>query len=317
MKIVVVDGYTLNPGDLNWSSLDRLGDCTVYDRSAPEDVISRCREADIVLTNKVVFDAVVLKQLPRLRYLGVLATGYNVVDVSAAFDQGVVVTNIPAYGTDSVAQFVLTQILNWAQPLQDYASTSAEFWPRSVDFCYYQQPLTELSGKTLGIIGYGEIGSRVATLAGAFGMQVLVHTRTPRLALPSGCRYAPLDELLPTSDVVSLHCPLSEHNAGMVDKRFLSLMKAGALLINTARGGLVNEADLRTALVQNWIGGAALDVLSAEPPAADHPLLGLPNCRITPHVAWATHEARERLMAIAVSNVVAFLSGQPVNQVKV
>lgn len=314
LKIVVVDGHTLNPGDISWQGFVALGDCEIYEHSPADTVVPRCRDAEVVLTNKVVFDAAVLSRLPKLRYLGVTATGVNVVDVAAAKHQGVVVTNIPGYGTHSVAQFVFAQLLNWAQPVAYYGQTVKERrWSRSRDFCYYDHTMVELAGKSLGVIGFGAIGRQVTQIALAFGMQVLVHTRTPPASLPAGAQVASLERLAAESDVISLHCPLTADNAGFVNRSFLQRMKPGAYLINTGRGALIDEAALVEALQQRRIAGAALDVLTVEPPPADHPLLALDNCIITPHIAWATREARERLMGIAVDNLRAFLAGAPVN----
>lgn len=314
MKIVVVDGHTLNPGDISWQGLSALGECEIYEHTPAESVVSRCRDAEAVLTNKVAFDEAVLAQLPNLKYLGVTATGVNVVDLQAAARRGIVVTNTPGYGTHSVAQFVFAQLLQWAQPVAYYDRTVKELrWSRSRDFCYYDHTMMELSGKTLGVIGFGEIGRQVTQIALAFGMQVLVHTRTPPTDLPAGVSEATLERLATGSDVISLHCPLTDSNEGFIDAEFLAAMKPGAYLINTGRGALIDESALYHALTSGQIAGAALDVLSVEPPPADHPLLSLDNCTITPHIAWATREARERLMAIAVANLQAFVDGSPEN----
>lgn len=308
MNIVVIDGFTLNPGDLSWAGFEALGRCTVYPRSATEQVLERCRDADVVLTNKVGFDDQLLSQLPKLKYLGVLATGYNVVDVAAATRREIAVTNVPGYGSQSVAQFVFAQILQWAQPVHYYADTvKAKRWQQSPDFCYYDHSMIELAGKTLGIIGYGAIGKKVAQIARGFDMQVLVHTRTPAQNLPEGVKAIDLDGLAKSADIISLHCPLTETNQRFINGDFLSAMKATAYLINTGRGGLIDEAALFDAIDQRHIAGAALDVLSVEPPNADHPLFQLERCVITPHIAWATLEARSRLMAIAVDNLSAYL----------
>lgn len=314
MKIVVVDGYPLNPGDISWQGFIELGECEIYEHSAPDTVVARCRDAEVVLTNKVVFDAAVLAQLPKLKYLGVTATGVNVVDLQAAARQGIVVTNTPGYGTLSVAQFVFAQLLQWAQPVAYYGQTvQAQRWSRSRDFCYYDHAMVELAGKTLGVIGFGAIGQQVTKIALAFDMTVLVHTRTPPTELPPGVSCATLERLATESDVISLHCPLTETNEGFIDADFLTAMKPTAYLINTGRGALIDEAALYEALKSGQIAGAALDVLAVEPPAENHPLLSLNNCTITPHIAWATQEARARLMAIAVANLQAFVEGSPVN----
>ncbi|MGH1374687.1 MAG: D-2-hydroxyacid dehydrogenase [Cellvibrionaceae bacterium] len=308
MNIVVIDGFTLNPGDLSWAGFEVLGRCTIYPRTAPEQVIERCVGADVVLTNKVVFSDEVLAQLPRLKYLGVLATGYNVVDVAAAERRGIAVTNIPAYGAQSVAQFVFAQILQWAQPVHYYAETvKAKRWQQSADFCYYDHSMIELAGKTLGIIGFGAIGKKVAQIALGFDMQVLIHTRTPPASLPEGMDCVDLTDLAKNSDIISLHCPLTSANERFINAAFLNAMKVSAYLINTGRGPLIDETALFDAIDQKRIAGAALDVLSVEPPQADHTLFKLPGCVVTPHIAWATLEARQRLMGIAVDNLSAYL----------
>nr|WP_279537216.1 D-2-hydroxyacid dehydrogenase [Aestuariicella hydrocarbonica] len=291
-----------------------MGDCTVYARSTAEEVIERCAGAEVVLTNKVVFSDEVMAALPALRYLGVTATGYNVVDAQAAARRGIVVTNTPSYGTASVAQFVFAQLLQWAQPVTYYDQTvKARRWSQSEDFCYYDHNMLELAGKTLGVIGYGEIGRQVASIALAFGMTVLVHTRTPPETVQENVRCVTLDELASNSDVISLHCPLTETNTRFIDKAFLARMKPDAYLINTGRGPLIDEAALFDALTTGTIAGAALDVLTVEPPSKDNPLFSLANCTITPHIAWATQDARQRLMDIAVGNLQKFLAGEPVN----
>ncbi|WP_439134521.1 D-2-hydroxyacid dehydrogenase [Pseudomaricurvus sp.] len=316
MNIVVVDGYTLNSGDISWDDVRALGDCHIYERSSSDEVIERCQAADAVLTNKVVFSDEVMAQLPNLKYLGVTATGYNVIDVDAASRRGIVVTNTPAYGTASVAQFVFAQLLHWAQPVGYYdQSVKARRWSRSDDFCYYDHNMVELAGKTLGVVGYGAIGRQVAQVALAFGMEVLVHTRTLPADLPANVSHVDLSTLASRSDVISLHCPLTEENKGFINAEFLSLMKPSAYLINTGRGPLIDEAALYDALLQRRIAGAALDVLATEPPPVDHPLYSLNNCTITPHIAWATKEARQRLMGIAVDNLQAFVDGESLNRV--
>lgn len=311
--IVVLDSHTLNPGDLSWDALRALGPCTLHDRTAAADIVPRLRGATIALTNKVPLHAGTLGQLPDLRYIGVLATGYNVVDTAAARARGIPVTNIPAYGTTSVAQHALALILELANGAGHHAATvRAGRWVASPDWCYWDRPLTELDGLTLGLIGYGRIGRAVAALARAFGLKVIVHTRTP---VPDAENVS-LDDLLRRSDIVSLHCPLTPENQGLINAARLALMKPTAWIINTSRGPLVVEADLARALHDQTIAGAALDVLSTEPPSADNPLLAAPNCVITPHLAWATRAARQRLMTVAVANVRAFLAGTPQNVVK-
>jgi glycerate dehydrogenase len=316
MRIVVLDGYTLNPGDLTWDGLKALGECVVYDRSPPAQVVARAQAAEIVFTNKIVLDAATLQALPKLRYIGVLATGYNVVDVCAARERNVVVTNIPTYGTRSVAQHVFALLLELTQHVGHHAGTVRDGrWSANPDWCYWDFPLIEMEGLTMGVVGFGRIGQAVATLASAFGMQVLAYDLQPPPTLPPGVRLADLDTVFAQSDVVSLHCPLTAENQGLVNARRLATMKSSAFLINTSRGPLINEADLAAALNAGRIAGAGLDVLAVEPPWADNPLLTARNCLITPHIAWATHAARARLMQIAVENLRAFLGGKPVNVV--
>ncbi|MCR5696583.1 MAG: D-2-hydroxyacid dehydrogenase [Marinilabiliaceae bacterium] len=314
MKIVVLDGYTLNPGDLSWENLKTLGEVDVFDRTAPELVLERLNEAEIALTNKTIITAEHISALPKLRYIGVLATGYNVVDLQAAKKAGIVVTNIPAYSTASVAQMVFAHLLNVAQHVDHYASQNrAGRWAQSIDFSYADTPLTELQGKTMGIIGLGNTGMATARIALAFGMNVVA--MTSKKELPQGIRSVSRDELFRTSDVVSLHCPLCDDTRHIINAQALSLMKRSAILINCGRGPLVDEDALSRALKNGQIQAACLDVLSSEPPKADNPLLELENCYITPHIAWASKEARERLMTIATNNVRCFISGKPVNVV--
>lgn len=314
MKIIVLDGYAANPGDLSWDDFKSLGDVTIYDRTSPDELLERASDADMLLTNKVVLDATAIDKLPKLKYIGVLATGYNVVDTKAAHDRGIIVTNIPAYSTDSVAQMAFAHILNITQRVGHYADENRKGrWTDSPDFCYWDTPLTELSGKTIGIIGLGHTGSATARIALAFGLKVIAFTSKNAESLPEGIRKVSLDELFSESDIVSLHCPLTETTKEMVNASRLRQMKPDAILINTGRGPLVNEQDLADALNQGIIAAAGVDVLSAEPPKADNPLLKAKNCYITPHIAWATKEARVRLMDIAVDNVRKFISGNPVN----
>ncbi|MEI6972032.1 MAG: D-2-hydroxyacid dehydrogenase [bacterium] len=316
MNIVVLDGHTVNPGDLAWSGLEALGNCRVFPRTEPALAVERAQEAEIVLTNKVVIGRQEMSRLPRLRYIGVLATGYNVVDVEAAAEHGIVVTNVPAYSTRSVAQMTFALILELTQHVGHHAQTVRDGrWARSADFCYWDFPLVELDGMTLGLVGFGRIGQAVAAIALACGMRVLTHTRTGGLSPVAGVEPVDLDTLFRVSDVVSLHCPLTGENRGMVNAARLSLMKPTAILINTARGPLVNEEDLAAALNAERLAGAGLDVLSAEPPATGNPLLTARNCFITPHMAWATRAARSRLLAAAVGNIAAFLAGTPRNRV--
>ena len=317
MKIVVLDGYTLNPGDLSWDALKEMGDVTVYDRTAPDELMERAAGAGALLTNKVALDADTIRSLAGLKYIGVLATGYNVVDVRAAREAGIVVTNIPAYSTASVAQMAFAHILNIVQRVDAYAGEIRRGkWSGQADFCYWNAPLHELAGKKLGIVGFGHTGSATACIALAFGMEVYAYTRKQAGELPHGvCKCSSVDEVFRTGDVVSLHCPLSEETREMVNAERLKMMKSTAILINTGRGGLVNEQDLAEALSNGTIAAAGLDVLGSEPPRADNPLLKLENCFITPHVAWATYEARVRLMELAVGNLRAFIEGRPVNNV--
>ena len=317
MKIVILDGYTLNPGDLSWEPLKELGEVTVYERTAPKDVYKRAEGAEVVFTNKVVLDEAVLEKLPSLKYIGVLATGYNVVDVEAAARKGIVVTNIPAYSTSSVAQMAFAHILNIVQRVGYYAQeVSNGKWSRQADFSFWDAPLHELDGKKIGIIGFGNTGRATARIAVGFGLDVYAYTSKSAMELPADVHKCPsMDELFRKCDIVSLHCPLTETTRELVDARKLELMKSSAILINTGRGGLVNEQDLADALNSGKIAAAGLDVLSSEPPRADNPLLKARNCFITPHQAWATKEARIRLMQVAVNNLKAFLEGKPVNVV--
>lgn len=310
-RIVVLDGYTLNPGDLDWAPLQAIGDCSIYDRTPPGQVAERAAAADIVLTNKALLPRETIERLPALRYIGVLATGYNVVDVVAARDKGIPVTNVPGYGTASVAQHVFALLLELTQRTGHHAQTVRDGrWSACPDFCYWDFPLIELAGRTLGIVGYGEIGRAVARIGLAFGMKVIASTRTPRAAA-GDVAFVPLEELLRRSDVVTLHCPLTDDTKGLINAARLALMKPTAFLINTGRGPLVVEADLAAALNCGRLAGAGLDVLATEPPPATNPLLTAKNCLVTPHIAWATREARERLLGIAVDNIRAFLAGQP------
>ena len=313
-KIIVLDGYTMNPGDLSWDSLKQAGNCSIYERTPPELIIERIGDAPIILVNKVEITRKIMAQLPQLKYIGVLATGYNVVDVEAAIDHGIIVTNIPAYSTDSVAQSVFSHLLNLAQQTALHAETvTAGKWAKCPDFTYSETPQIELSGLTLGIIGCGRIGRRTAEIGRAFGMNIIGHTRTIREN--DDIEMVSIENLFRRADVISLHCPLTVDNERMVDVHMLSLMKSSAFLINTGRGPLVDEVALANALNNGDIAGAGLDVLSAEPPAADNPLLTAKNCFITPHVAWATKSARTRLLNTAVENIAQYLNGTPQNVV--
>ena len=314
--IVVLDGYTLNPGDLSWDGLKALGPCRFYERCNENQVVERSEEARIILTNKVSVTGEHMRQLPRLQYIGVTATGYNIVDVKAAGERKVVVTNVPAYGTQSVAQATLALLLELTNHAGHHAETVRQGkWTQSPDFCYWDYPLVELDQRTMGIVGYGRIGAAVAKLARAFGMKVLVHSRRPPANLEQGIEMAGLDTIFQQSDVISLHCPLTPETKHIVNGERLRSMKPTAFLLNTSRGPLVDEAALAEALNSGRIAGAGLDVLSVEPPPASNPLLRAKNCLITPHQAWATRAARARLMDVAVGNVRAFLSGKPRNAV--
>lgn len=316
MKIVVLDGQGVNPGDISWNRIEELGELTVYSRTAPEEVLQHVGDAEIALTNKTVFDANIIAQLKNTKYIGVLATGYNVVDTKAARERGIVVTNIPAYSTDSVAQMVFAHLLNVSNHVDHYAEeTRNGVWSRCLDFCYWNTPLFELAGKTLGIVGLGHIGMKVAQIAQAFGMNVLAYTSKSPDQLPEWIRKTTLDGLLGASDVVSLHCPLTDTTRELMNSASIEKMRDGAILINTGRGPLVNEADVADALASGKLSAYCADVLSSEPPSASNPLIGVPNAFITPHVAWATLEARLRLMDIAVCNIKSFLAGSPTNVV--
>lgn len=315
MKIVVLDGYALNPGDLSWEGIEKLGDCTVYNRTLPELTVERAKNADAVTTNKVVFDRKLISELPKLKYIGVLATGFNVVDVVAAKEAGIVVTNIPTYSTDSVAQMVFSHILNFAQNVSVHAnSVSRGDWIKSIDFSYWKTPQIELVGKTMGIIGFGQIGQAVAKIGLAFGMKIIFNNRSKK-ETDLDANQVELNELLSESDFISINCPLTNENSGFINKNTIEKMKSTAFLVNTGRGLLINEQDLADALNSEKIAGAGLDVLSLEPATENNPLSKAKNCFITPHIAWATIEARARLMNIATQNIKAFLDGNPQNVV--
>jgi len=316
MKIVVLDGSAMNPGDLSWEGLKQLGECQVYDRTLPAELFNRIKDADMIITNKAVVNEQMIDRLPNLHYIGVTATGYNVVDVQAASRKGIVVTNIPAYSTDSVAQLVFSHILNIVNRVELHAtSVKSGEWTKSPDFAYWKSPQTELAGKTLGIVGFGRIGRKVAQIGSAFGMKVVFHNRSQVTdASVEMCQFI-LEDVFAESDVLSINCPLSAENSGFVNQKLLQRMKQSAILINTGRGGLINEMDLATALNGGIIAAAGLDVLSTEPPKQDNPLVSAKNCFITPHIAWATLEARQRLMNITVENLQCFISGNPQNVV--
>lgn len=317
MKIVVLDGYGMNPGDLSWKELEKLGVVTVYDRTAPAEVVERSVGAEVLLTNKTILDRKTIEQLPDLKYIGVLATGYNVVDIDTARKKGIVVTNIPSYSTPSVAQMVFSLLLAITNSVEHYTSDNrAGRWSRNADFCYWDTPLIELADKTFGIVGFGHIGSRVAGMALAFGMKVMALSSKRADELPIGVEKAEdFDHLLKESDVLSLHCPLTDSTTHLINASTLAKMKPTAILINTGRGPLVDEVALAEALNKGKLRGAGVDVLSCEPPTLDNPLLYARNCYTTPHLGWATIEARKRLMEIAVANVSNYIKGTPTNVV--
>lgn len=316
MKIVVLDGFALNPGDLLWDNLKKLGDCLFYDRTSAYDVYERIVQADVIITNKVVIDKLMMDRLPLLKYIGVTATGYNVVDIQSAAERNITVTNIPAYSTDSVAQLVFSHILNVVNRVEMHAnSVKAGEWTSNPDFSYWRSPQIELSGKTLGIIGFGRIGRKVAGIAQTFGMKVIFHNRSKIQDIPEGMFQLKLAEVFEESDFVSLNCPLTDENSAFVNRELLQTMKSTSVLINTGRGGLINEYDLAEALNYGRLAAACLDVLSTEPPSGGNPLLTAKNCFITPHIAWATLEARQRLMKITIENLEKYLSGHPQNEV--
>lgn len=313
MKICILDGYSLNPGDLDWSPVERLGDVTLFDRTPADKIVERAADADIVLTNKVPFSADTLRQLPRLRFICVLATGYNIIDTEAAARQGVVVANIPAYSTMSVAQMAFAHILNITNHVASYAREVADGkWTNCPDFCFWDSALTELAGKTMGIVGLGNTGMATARIAVALGMKVVAMTSKSADTLPKGITPAPLDDVLASADVVSLHCPLTPSTRHLINAASIAKMKPSAILINTGRGPLVDEQAVADALNGGRLAAFGADVLSQEPPRGDNPLLSARNCFLTPHIAWATLEARTRLMSTATENVRQFIAGEPV-----
>lgn len=317
MKIVILDGYTENPGDLSWQGFERFGEVTVYDRTPKTEVLNRIGDASVIYTNKTVISRDIICGCPGLKYIGVLATGYNVVDVEAAKEQGIVVTNVPAYGTDAVAQYTIALLLELCHHVGHHSDcVKRGDWTASKDWCFWNYPLMELAGKTIGIIGFGRIGQRTGQIANALGMKVLAYDTQRVEALEHEmCHYGKLEEVLAQSDVLCLHCLLSPETQGIINKDTIAIMKHGVLIINDSRGPLIHEADLRDALNDGRVGGAAVDVVSTEPITIDNPLLQAKNILITPHIAWAPKEARGRLMEIAVENLSAFLSGQPQNVV--
>ena len=313
MKICILDGYSLNPGDLDWSPVERLGDVTLFDRTPADKIVERAADADIVLTNKVPFSADTLRQLPRLRFICVLATGYNIIDTEAAARQGVVVANIPSYSTMSVAQMAFAHILNITNHVASYAREVADGkWTNCLDFCFWDSALTELAGKTMGIVGLGNTGMATARIAVAMGMKVVALTSKSADTLPEGITPAPLDDVLASADVVSLHCPLTPSTRHLINAASIAKMKPSAILINTGRGPLVDEQAAADALNGGRLAAFGTDVLSQEPPRGDNPLLSARNCFLTPHIAWATLEARTRLMSTATENVRQFIAGEPV-----
>jgi glycerate dehydrogenase len=314
MNIVVTDGYALNPGDLSWEPVAQFGNLKIYDRTSPSQIFERCMEADIILGNKTEFSKENIGRLHNTRLISVLATGYNVIDINAAKDKDIIVCNVPAYGTESVAQHTIALMLELANKLSLHISSVANGeWQRSPDYSYSKKPLIELSGKTLGIVGLGNIGKQTAKLARAFGMNIIYNSRHDKHT--DAAEFKSIEAIFEESDFISLHCPLTETNSGFVNKHLLRLMKPTAYFINTARGQLVNEHDLADALNNNTVAGAALDVLSKEPPDDSNPLLSAKNCVITPHNAWSTNEARQRIMDVTVQNIKAFLDGHPNNVV--
>lgn len=317
MKIVILDAYAMNPGDLDWEGLNHFGETEIYDRSSLEETPKRIADADIVLTNKSVLDKDLIEAAPKLKYIGVMATGYNIVDITAAHKRNIVVTNVPSYSTASVAQLTFAFILEMANHTALYAeSVSKGDWIKSKDFSYHLKPIMELQDKTLGIIGFGQIGKAVAKIAIAFGMKVIASHKHPERDKMKGVTFVDEKTCFMESDILSLHCPLNDNNFEFVNKELLATMKPTSLLVNTSRGGLINENDLAEALNKGMIAGAALDVLSTEPPTADNPLLQAKNCLINPHVAWAAFESRSRLMNVVVSNVKSFIEGKVENVVE-
>ena len=317
MKIVVLDGYTENPGDLSWEGLEKLGDLTVYDRTPADQIAERIGDADAVYTNKTPISEETIKACPSMKFIGVLATGYNVIDVEAAKMAGIVVSNIPTYGTDAVAQYAIALLLELCHHVGEHSDcVKAGEWTHNQDWCFWKYPLVELAGKTFGVIGFGRIGQRTAKIAEALGMKILAYDEYPNKALETeNCRYVELDQLLAESDVISLHCPLFPSTQGIINSSTIAKMKDGVKIINTSRGPLIVEADLKEALDSGKVSGAAVDVVSTEPIKEDNPLLQAKNMIITPHIAWAPRESRQRLMDIAVANLASFVEGKPQNVV--
>lgn len=314
MNIVILDGYTLNPGDQDWAPIEKLGNVTIYDRSAAGEIVERAGNADVLLVNKVVLSAETLAQLPQVKYIGVMATGFNNIDIEAARKHGITVTNVKAYGPASVSQQTFALLLAIVNRVETHSQSVLDGeWVASPDFCYWKTPLTELAGKTMGLIGLGDIGSQVAKIALAFGMKVIAYRKHPAPA--DGIEMVSLDDIFTRSDVISLHCPLTDETREIINRNSIAQMQPGAIILNTGRGPLIHEADLADALRSGTIAAAGLDVLSVEPPKADNPLLSAPNCIITPHVAWATFEARKRLLQMVADNLESFQNGDPRNVV--
>ena len=316
MKITVLDGYGPNPGDMSWDELKALGDVEIFDRTPREQVVERAKDSEIILTNKVKIDDEIMSQLPQLMYVGVLATGYNVVDVKAANKRGIIVTNIPTYSTDSVAQMTFAPILTISNRVEHYAIENRKGrWSNNPDFCYWDTPLVDLTGKTLGIVGLGHIGLRVAAIAQQFGMDVFAYTSKTAAELPLGIQKTTLEGLYAVSDILTLHCPLTDETRELINARSIAKMKKGIVIINTGRGQLINEHDVAEALKSGYICGYGADVMSEEPPKEDNELLLQPNAFITPHIAWASMDSRIRLMNQTVNNIKAFMNGRPINVV--
>lgn len=316
MKIVVLDGYAMNPGDLTWNGLQALGDVMIYERSSEKEIIERTKGAEIVLTNKVSLPAHIIEALPALKYIGVMATGYNMIDMDCANKQGIVVTNVPGYSTPSVVQLTFSLLLELCYHTQRHSDAVMKGkWTASPDFCFWDYPLTELFGKTLGIIGFGSIGQKVADVGAAFGMSILAYSRTKTdQSHRKNFRWAAeQEELLAQADIVSLHCPLTPQTENLINAESLSIMKPSAVIINTSRGGLIDAQALADALNEGRISGAGIDVLPVEPPPIDNPIFNAKNCLVTPHIAWATKESRLRLMDVVIGNIKSFLNGQSVN----
>lgn len=316
MKIVILDGYSVNPGDLSWAELENYGELKVYDRTDNTEIVKRAKDAEAILTNKVVISGEIMSKLPNLKYIGVLATGYNVVDIETAIKRGITVTNVPAYSTNSVVQMTFAHILNMTNRVAHYAHENREGkWSASPDFCYWDTNINEIAGKTLGVVGLGNIGYKVACIARDFGMDVFACTSKNSADLPAGIQKTTFNGLLGISDILTLHCPLTSKTKEMINKDTLKMMKRGAILINTGRGGLINDTDVAQALIEGQLGGYGADVMTQEPPKSDNPLLSAPNAYLTPHIAWATFEARKRLINIASDNIKTFIQGTPQNVV--